>query len=72
MRVKIINLSPNTKILGAEAICKCCPLMSLNIINGSDRNLTFNFLYEVLILINTCSLLNELDHKMHSIPTSYI
>ena len=70
MRVKIINLSPNTKILGAEAICKCCPLMSLNIINRSGRNLTFNFLYEVLTLINICSLLNELNHKMHSMATS--
>lgn len=59
MRVKIINLSPNTKILGTEAICKCCPLMLLNIINRSDRNLTFNFLYEVwLFLTNIWSFLN--------------
>lgn len=46
MRVKVINLSPNSKILGTEAICKCCSLMLLNITNRSYGNLTFNSLYE--------------------------
>lgn len=66
-------MSPNSKILGTEEICKCCPLMLLNTINRSYENLTFNFLYEVcLILISICSFLDELNHKMYSMSTSYI